>query len=98
MHLKCYKEISGDYFVQSFDFLQVQAIQNELSKQNDAIEKETASIRENVVTQLEKVALLSESMMSVYFNAVRDEPYLGGGEEYLTFSRCTVNSCLNKTR
>ena len=78
--------------------LQVQAIQNELCKQNDAIEKETASIRANVVTQLEKVALLSESMLSVYFNAVRDEPYLGGGEEYLTFSRCTVNSCLNKTR
>ena len=29
---------------------------------------------------------------SVYFNAVRDEPYVTGGEEYLTFSSCTVNS------
>jgi hypothetical protein len=50
------------------------------------------------MNQLQKFALLGETMLSVYFNAVRDEPYLGGGEEYLTFSRCTVNSCLNKIR
>ena len=73
-------------------------MQDEINKRNDALEKETASIREKVVNQLEKVALLNESMLSVYFNAVRDEPYLGGGEEYLTFTRSTVNSCLNKTR
>merc|ERR1711872_235682 len=30
--------------------------------------------------------------LSVYFNAVRDSPYLTGGEEYLTFSSCTVSS------
>ena len=70
-----------------------------MNKRNDALEKETAYIRGNVVQQLQKVALLSDSMLSVYFNAVRDEPYLGGGEEYLTFSRCTVNSaCFNRTR
>ena len=73
-------------------------MQAELNKRNDELEKETASIREKVVNQLEKVALLNESILSVYFNAVRDEPYLGGGEEYLTFTRCTVNSCLKKTR
>ena len=73
-------------------------MQDELSRKNDALEQETASIREKVVSQLEKVALLNESMLSVYFNAVRDDPYLGGGEEYLTFTRCTVNTCLNKTR
>ena len=73
-------------------------MQDELSRKNDALEQETASIREKVVSQLEKVALLNESMLSVYFNAVRDDPYLGGGEEYLTFTRCTVNSCLNKSR
>ena len=28
---------------------------------------------------------------SIYFNAVRNEPYLDGGEEYLTFGQCTVN-------
>ena len=73
-------------------------MQDELSRKNEALEQETASMREKVVSQLEKVALLNESMLSVYFNAVRDDPYLGGGEEYLTFTRCTVNSCLNKTR
>ena len=30
--------------------------------------------------------------LSVYFNAVREEPYLNGGEEYLTFSHCTINA------
>ena len=77
----------------------MQAVQDELNKRNEALEKETASIRDTVIHQLDKVAVLSESMLSVYFNAVRDEPYLGGGEEYLTFSRCTVNSaCLRGTR
>ena len=30
--------------------------------------------------------------LSVYFSAVREEAYIGGGEEYLTFSSCPVNS------
>jgi hypothetical protein len=30
--------------------------------------------------------------LSVYFNAVREDPYTSGGEEYLTFSSCSVNS------
>lgn len=30
--------------------------------------------------------------LSVYFTAVREEAYVGGGEEYLTFSSCPVNS------
>jgi hypothetical protein len=33
-----------------------------------------------------------EAPLSVYFNAVREEAYLAGGEEYLTFDHCTVNS------
>ena len=28
----------------------------------------------------------------MYFTAVREEAYVGGGEEYLTFSSCPVNS------
>ena len=35
--------------------------------------------------------LLSQPL-SVYFTAVREEAYVGGGEEYLTFSSCPVNS------
>ena len=30
--------------------------------------------------------------LSVYFSAVREEAYIGGGEEYLTFSSCPVNA------
>ncbi len=30
--------------------------------------------------------------LSVYFNAIRSDPYVGGGEEYLTFSSCLHNA------
>merc|ERR1719510_2025486 len=50
---------------------EVQEVQDELNKRNEALEKETASIRDTVIHQLDKVAVLSESMLSVYFNAVR---------------------------
>jgi hypothetical protein len=30
--------------------------------------------------------------LSVCFNAIREEAYIGGGEEFLTFSSCTVNA------
>ena len=34
---------------------------------------------------------LTVTPLSVYFTAFRNEPYLDGGEEYLTFNGCSVN-------
>ena len=41
---------------------------------------------------LAELRSLVTTPLSVYFSAVREEAYTGGGEEYLTFTRCTVNN------
>ena len=47
----------------------------------------------NVMRQsLAELRSLVTTPLSVYFSAVREEAYTGGGEEYLTFSSCPVNS------
>ena len=40
---------------------------------------------------IQDVEYLAVTPLSVYFSAFRNEPYLEGGEEYLTFSDCSVN-------
>jgi len=47
----------------------------------------------NVMRQsLAELRSLVTTPLSVYFSAVREEAYTRGGEEYLTFSTCPVNS------
>ena len=46
----------------------------------------------NVVSVMNEILTQVSKPMSVYFSAVREEAYVGGGEEYLTFSSCSVNS------
>jgi len=47
---------------------------------------------ETVKSLLSEIQGLLSQPLSVYFTAVREEAYVGGGEEYLTFSSCPVNS------
>jgi len=56
--------------------------------EDDLKEREAREEVKSIVTSLES---LVSRQLSVYFTAVREEPYLTGGEEYLTFSHCTVN-------
>ena len=41
---------------------------------------------------IQDVEYMAVTPLSVYFTAYRTEPYLGGGEEYLTFEGCSVNA------
>ena len=41
---------------------------------------------------IQDVEYMAVTPLSVYFTAFRTEPYLGGGEEYLTFEGCSVNA------
>jgi hypothetical protein len=61
-------------------------LENGLSKQ---IEEDNAEIR-----KLKDSVMYMKSVVdkpSNYFVAVREEPYATGGEEYLTFTQCTLN-------
>ena len=40
---------------------------------------------------IQDMEYLTVTPLSVYFTAFRNEPYLDGGEEYLTFNGCSVN-------
>jgi hypothetical protein len=69
-------------------------------------DREMLRIKQEIQAQKDKAAAEYESFLrldqmvsslkinltaSVYFNAIRNEPYLDGGEEYLTFNQCTAN-------
>ena len=41
---------------------------------------------------LKRLEHLFSLPLSVYFNAIRENPYVGGGEEFLTFDSCTCNA------
>jgi hypothetical protein len=60
------------------------------------IKQEVQAQKEKSASDFEVLDRLVSSLKinltaSVYFNAIRNEPYLDGGEEYLTFGQCTVN-------
>ena len=63
-------------------------IKQELQAQKDkaAEDWENFTKLDRMVSNL-KITLTA----SIYFNAIRQDNYLDGGEEYLTFSMCTVN-------
>ena len=61
-------------------------LENGLSKQ---IEQENAEIRKLKDSVMHMRSVVDKP--SNYFVAVREEPYATGGEEYLTFTHCTLN-------
>ena len=61
-------------------------------KSIQGLEEESASKLSALRETVSGLARSCELPMSVCFNAVREEAYVGGGEEYLTFSSCTVNA------
>ena len=61
-------------------------LENGLSKQ---IEQENAEIRKLKDSVMHMRSVVDKP--SNYFVAVREEPYATGGEEYLTFTQCTLN-------
>ena len=81
---------------------------DELNRKLEEQERLAKAMEANLSKQLKddnlELRKLSETLMQVrslvdkpvvYFAAVREEPYCTGGEEYLTFSHCTVNKCEN---
>jgi len=64
---------------------------SELERNRQDDEKDRAVI-ETLNSQVNELISLCSKQSSIYFNATRDEPYNLGGEEYLTFSACSVNS------
>ena len=58
-------------------------MQSELEKVKSEDLKELSTVRETI-KRLEHFMTLP---LSVYFNAIREDPYTGGGEEFLTFTR-----------
>ena len=57
------------------------------------MEKAEADAQQFEIMQkvIQDVEFMAVTPLSVYFCAHRNEPYLEGGEEYLTFSECSVN-------
>ena len=69
----------GEKLQDSQDFKQA------MLKKNDNFEIDLKTLKDQILQTLRTVGT------SVYFNALREEPYVNGGEEYLTFSSCSVN-------
>ena len=61
-------------------------------EQNSREDEKGRDELESVKSVLTEIRALVSQPLSVYFTAVREEAYVGGGEEYLTFSSCPVNS------
>ncbi|XP_023339618.1 uncharacterized protein LOC111709908 [Eurytemora carolleeae] len=59
------------------------------NKEDDQIGR---SLLDTLKQQVSEMYSAVSKQFSVYFNAYRDEPYNSGGEEYLTFGGCSVNS------
>ena len=102
---KLHKSVSdGDTMMKSL----LDKEKDQLSRKLDEQEKLAKAMEANLSKQLKddnlELRKLSETLTQVrslvdkpvvYFAAVREEPYCTGGEEYLTFSHCTVNKCEN---
>ena len=64
-----------------------QKLEKDLKKQNEDGTSQISNLRDSLSSL--------ESMLKrppLYFNATREEPYVTGGEEYLTFTHCTLNA------
>ena len=61
-------------------------IENDLSKQ---IEQDNHEIKKLKDSMKHMKSVVEKS--TNYFVAIREEPYATGGEEYLTFTQCTLN-------
>jgi len=66
-------------------------LEQQLEKNREDDEKGRDEMK-NMKEFMSEIYSMVSKPLSVYFNAVREEPYTLGGEEYLTFSTCTVNS------
>merc|ERR1719336_1882058 len=54
--------------------------------------RDEVSAVKQAVGELQELVTRDQGPLSVYFTAVREEAYTGGGEEYLTFSSCPLNT------
>jgi len=61
----------------------------ERNKEDDEANRKDVEQLRSVITELYSAVAQS---CSIYFNAIREDAYMTGGEEYLTFSSCTVNA------
>ena len=65
----------------------IEKLEKEFKKQSEEGTNEIGSLRD-ALSSME--AMLKRPPL--YFNAFREEPYVTGGEEYLTFTDCSVNA------
>jgi len=66
-------------------------LEQQLEKNREDDEKGRDELKSMKQFMTDLYSMVSKPM-SVYFNAIREEPYTLGGEEYLTFASCPVNS------